>query len=55
MENKLLKFLTEFKTPITIGEAIKTECQTDGAIYDTKISNEDIKISIKIATVIELV
>ena len=49
MDNNFRQQIDKFRNfkPI-IAEAVKTQCQTDGAVYNTKITQNEVKISVKI-------
>jgi hypothetical protein len=48
MKENIREQINLFKNFRPIGEAIKTDCQTKGAIYKTDISEKNINIDIKI-------
>lgn len=54
MENEMRKDIDKLKNFIILKEALKTKCQTEGAIYQTDISEKNISINIKIPFKLEL-
>jgi len=48
MRNSIREHIDMFKNFKVVNEAVKTECQTDGAIYDTKISDNKVSITVEI-------
>ncbi len=48
MEPSFRELINKFKKFKIINEAIKTKCQTEGAVYKTDISKNDINIKIEI-------
>lgn len=54
MGNDIREHIDMFKNFKTITEAVKTKCQTEGAIYQTDISQKNVSVNIKIPFKLDL-
>lgn len=54
VSDKKFESSEHFSLTDTFNEAVKTECQTKGAIYNTKISDDKIDVSVEIPFELEL-
>ena len=48
MDTNIRKHIDMFKNFNPINEAVKTKCQTEGAVYQTDISEKNVSINVKI-------
>ena len=48
METNIREHIDMFKNFKPINEAVKTKCQTEGAVYQTDISEKNVSINVKI-------
>jgi len=48
MDTNIREHIDMFRNFKNINEAVKTKCQTEGAIYQTDISEKNVSINVKI-------
>jgi len=54
MDTNIREHIDMFKNFKPITEAIKTKCQTEGAVYQTEISEKNVSVNVKIPFTLDL-